>query len=187
MKSKKVFKILSKSSLVLFYFCILSGIITLLFESLYVWNPGCCSLPNFEPVFSYIDISFYQQPELYHDKSFRLLYLATNFTLFLLVTLFFWYMYKLLKNISKNSLFMYENVSILFKLGVTIIVVGSATTYLEGVLLSKALSALYVSNAEVVFSNLSYMDWIFNGIVLIIIAAALKTAVHAVEENKKTI
>lgn len=188
MKSKKIFKILSILSLILFYFITFTGVITLIMESLYVWNPSCCSLPTFEPIFSnYIEINFYQQPELYSDQSYRLLYLISTLSLFLVIFLTLWYMHKLLKNISIDSLFMYENVPILFKLGVTITVLGSASTYIEGVLLSKTLSALEITNAEVMFSNLSYMDWILNGIILIIIAAALKTAVHAVEENKKTI
>lgn len=187
MKSKKVFKILSILSLVLFYLVILFGIITLIMGALHVWKPGCCSLEEFNPVFSYMDIYFFQQPDLYNDQSFRLLTLISDGTVFLLAGLFLWFMYKLLKNIYKDSLFMYENASLIFKLGITIVIVGSAYTYTNGLLLSKILTILDIANAEVKFSNLSYVDTIFNGIVLIIIAAALKTAVHAVEENKKTI
>lgn len=187
MKSKKIFKILSILSLVLFYLIILLGIITVTMGALQVWKPGCCSLEEFNPVFSYIDIYFYQQPDLYDDPSFRLLTLISGVNTFLLIGLVLWFMYKLLKNIYKDSLFMYENASIIFKLGISIIIVGSVFTYTDGLLLSKTLAILDITNAEIKFSNLSYMDTIFNGIVLIIIAAALKTAVHAVEENKKTI
>lgn len=121
------------------------------------------------------------------EKSFMVLSLISITTMILTALLFLRLMYKLLKNIYKDSLFMYENVSIIFKLGLTYLILGTAFTYTDGLLLSKALSALDITNAEIQSSNLSYIDSITWGIVLIILASALKTAVHAVEENKKTI
>lgn len=190
MKSKKIFKILSTLSLVLFYLFTIFGILILVMESFYIWKPDSNFIKSwgeFEPIFTYINLNFYQQPEIYSDKSFRALSLVTTATAFLLVNLFLWFMHKLLKNIYADGLFMYENASIIFKLGITTIFVGAVSTYTDGLLSAKALAALDVSNADITFSNLYYMDWILNGIILLIIAAALKTAVHAVEENKKTI
>lgn len=187
MKSKKIFKLLSITSLVLFYAVALLSILILFMDAFYIWNPGCCGLPVFEPVFSFIDIQFYQQPELYNDRSFRLLSALSNIVIFSFLLPIFWYMYKLLKNIHADSLFMYENVSIFFKLGFVNLILGSAFNYMDSLLLSKSLTALDITNAELKFSNTFYLDSIASGIVLIIIAAALKSAVHAVEENKKTI
>lgn len=103
------------------------------------------------------------------------------------VLLFLWWMCKLLDNIYEDSLFSYENVSIVFKLGLTLIVAGTAYTYTDGLLLSKALAALTVSNAQISLSDLSYVDTLIGGIVLLLISWALKIAVRAVEENNKTI
>lgn len=82
---------------------------------------------------------------------------------------------------------MYENSSILLRLGITFLVLGSAFTYTDGLKLSKAITALDISNASIKFSNSAYVDFIIVGIVLLIISSAMKIAVNAVEENKKTI
>ncbi|KZE74423.1 hypothetical protein AV654_29485 [Paenibacillus elgii] len=190
MKSKIVFKIGAILCLICFYFVVLIGIFALGEHSLRLWSPDselARSFGDFQPLFSYIDLNFYQQPELYTDPSFVQLSFISTTCMLLFMLLFLWFMRKLLNNIYEDSLFSYENVSIVFKLGLTIIVTGSAYTYTDGLLLSKALAALTVSNAQISLSNLSYVDTITGGIVLLLISWALKIAVHAVEENSQTI
>src|SRR5699024_270003 len=187
---KAIFKLLSLLCLIVFYFTILIGIFAILLHLSFIWDADSAlskSFGKFEPIFSYLELHFYQEPNLYMEKSFMVLSLISITTMILTALLFLRLMYKLLKNIYKDSLFMYENVSIIFKLGLTYLILGTAFTYTDGLLLSKALSALDITNAEIQSSNLSYIDSITWGIVLIILASALKTAVHAVEENKKTI
>lgn len=187
MIKKNIFNSLSIICLILFCLTALLGILVFIMDLLYILKPGCCGLGTFEPLFSYIDIYYYQQPRLYEDQFFRFLTLISDMSLFLLATLILWFLKGLLKNIHTDSLFMYENVSILYNLGITTIVLGSIFTYSEEFLLTKALAALDITNAEITFSALSYIDMIISGIILIIIASALKRAVYAVEENKKTI
>lgn len=190
MKSKIVFKIGSILCLICFYLVILLGIFALGEHSLRLWNPDSDltrSFGDFQPLFGYIDLHFYQQPGLYTDPSFIQLSFISTACMLLFVLLFLWWMCKLLDNIYEDSLFSYENVSIVFKLGLTLIVAGTAYTYTDGLLLSKALAALTVSDAQISLSDLSYVDTLIGGIVLLLISWALKIAVHAVEENNKTI
>jgi len=190
MKSIYLFKILSILSLILFFIVLLTGVFGIMADASYIWWPDSSftkSLGEFEPLYAYMTLDFHQQPDIYTDQSFMVLSLFSNATLFLFVLLFLWLLYKLLKNIYKDSLFMYENVSILFWMGITFAVLGSATTYMDGLLLSKAITALDISNATIAFSNIGHTDFILGGIVMVIIAYALKKAVNAVEENKKTI
>ncbi|MBY7144950.1 DUF2975 domain-containing protein [Virgibacillus sp. NKC19-3] len=190
MKSNIIFKITSILCLVLFYLVLLTGVVTIIEYASRIWMPGsglARSFGTYEPIFGYMDLHFYQQPDLYADKSFIFLDFISYAGLFLFALLFLWFMYKLLKNIYGNSIFMYENVSILFKLGITFLVLGAATTFMDGLLLSKAITALDISNASIAFSNIAYVDFIIVGIVLLIISSAMKMAVNAVEENEKTI
>ncbi|TFJ92319.1 DUF2975 domain-containing protein [Lentibacillus salicampi] len=185
-----LFKISSLLSLLLFYFVLLTGLFTIVANVSYIWWPDSSftqSLGEFNPIYGYMTLDFYQQPDLYTDKSFMVLYFISNITLFLFALAFLWLMYKFLKNIYKEGLFMHENVSLLFGIGLTCLVLGSATTYTDGLLLSKAVTALDISNASIAFSNIAYADFIITGFVLMFIASALKTAVSAVEENKQTI
>src|SRR5690625_1785708 len=190
MRFNYLFKLLSILSLILFYIILLTGIITILADASYAWWPDSSfakSFGEFAPLYAYMTLDFYQQPEIYADQSFRFLSLFSDAALFLFVLLMLWLLYKFLKYIYKDSLFMYENVSILFWMGITFAVLGSATTYIDGLLVSKAITDLEISNASIAFSNIAYADFIFAGIVMVIFASALKKAVHAVEENKKTI
>ncbi|WP_164214339.1 DUF2975 domain-containing protein [Virgibacillus sp. YIM 98842] len=190
MRANIIFKISSILCFILFFIVLLTGLFTIAAGFSYIWWPDSSftkSLGEFEPIYAYMTFAFYGQPDLYTDSSFMVLSLFSDITLFLFVLLFLWLLYKLLKNIYKDSLFMYENVSILFWMGITFAVLGSATTYTDGLLLSKAIRELEISNASIAFSNIAYIDFIFGGIVMIIIAYALKKAVLAVEENKKTI
>ncbi|MDQ0298469.1 signal transduction histidine kinase [Salibacterium salarium] len=190
MKPKIFFKIGSIICSVLFYLILLLAVFILLEYGSRLWMPGSAlaeSFGSFAPTIAYIDIIFDQQPDIYTEQSIVVISFISSITALLLMLLFLWYMRKLLKNIYKDSLFMYENVSIILKLGISIMVLGSAFTYTDGLLLSKALTALDVSNGEVTFSNISYVDTVIGGGILMIIASALKIAVNAVEENKKTI
>lgn len=185
-----MFKMGSIVCMVGFYITILIGAVSVLEYSSRLWLPDsalAASFGAYQPIFGYIDIHFEQQPGIYMDSSFLELSFITTIFLVWLVMAFLWYMRKLLRNIYQDSLFMQENVSIIFRLGVTIMVLGSAFTYTDGLILSKALTAVDVSNATIQYSNISYIDAFIGGVVLLIIASAMKIAVEAVEENKKTI
>ncbi|ASN06252.1 hypothetical protein [Virgibacillus necropolis] len=82
---------------------------------------------------------------------------------------------------------MHENISILLKMGFTILIAGTLSSYLDGLLLSKALARLQLVNAQMSYYNFRFIDVLSAGFVLIIFSLALKRAVHAVEENKNTI
>ncbi|ASA21436.1 hypothetical protein [Paenibacillus donghaensis] len=177
MKSKIWFKVGSNVSLVLFYFMIVLGIASVIGH--YVGE--------FEPIFGQFDLVFNEYPALYADQSFINLSLLTVIAVFAFSILFTWYMHKLLKNIYKESLFMQQNVTILFKLGITFLVLGCSFNYMDGLLAVRALDTLEIANASLVYANLSYIDPLIGGILLLIIASALKVAVRAVEENNQTI
>lgn len=190
MKSKRIFKIASIICLICFYLSILLGIFVLMEGGTHLWIPNSGlaeSFDPFKPIFSEVDIDFFQAPPIYDDTWFLALNLVLGVVTVITALLFFWLMYKLLKNIHADSLFMYANVSILIKLGLTVGILGAAFTYLERYILKQVLEEMHIDNAQISLSSLSYIDSILSGIVLIIIAFALKTAVHAVEENKKTI
>jgi len=190
MKPNFIFKFSSILCLILFYLVLLIAVFTLIENVSYIWWPDSSftkSFGTFEPIYGYMNLDFYQQPELYAERSFRLLSLLSNVTLLLFALSFLWLLYKFLKNISKEGLFMYQNVTILFWMGIVFAVLGAATTYTDGLLLSKAITEIDISNASISFSNIAYADFIIAGIVMILIASALKTAVHAVDENRKTI
>lgn len=190
MRSNIIFKILSILCFILFFIVLLTGVFTITAGASYIWwpdSPFTKSLEEFEPIYAYMTLDFYQQPDIYTDKSFMVISLLSDITLFLFVLVFLWLLYKFLKNIYKEELFMYENVSILFWMGITFSILGSVTTYTDGLLLSKAIKDLDISNASISFSNIAYLDFVFAGMVMMIFAYALKKAVHAVEENKKTI
>lgn len=80
-----------------------------------------------------------------------------------------------------------ENISILMKMGFTVLIVGTLSSYLDGLLLSKALAHVQIKNAQMTYSNVAYIDVLTAGFVLIIFSLALKRAVYAVVENKHTI
>ncbi|SFB04540.1 Protein of unknown function [Lentibacillus halodurans] len=190
MTSNFIFRISSMLSLILFYLVLLIGLFTLIANGSYIWWPHSAftnSLGEFEPLYGYMTLNFSQQPDLYTDKSFMVLSFISNLILFLFMLSFLWLLYRFLKNIYTDGLFMYENVSILFRMGIAFAVLGSAATYMDGLLLSKAMTALEISNASIGFSNIAYADFIIAGIVIMLIASALKTAANAVEENEKTI
>ncbi|MMZ64570.1 hypothetical protein D1872_269100 [compost metagenome] len=82
---------------------------------------------------------------------------------------------------------MNENVPVFYRLGISIIVLGTLFNYTEGVMLSQAIGELKITNASISLTDISYVDSLISGFILIIIASALKIAVRAVEENKNTI
>ncbi len=67
------------------------------------------------------------------------------------------------------------------------LILGTISFYLDGLLFDKTLAMLEIENATVSFSNIDYIESIFSGITCLLIGAALKTAVKAIEENKYTI
>lgn len=190
MNWKVWFNILSKVCLVLFYVIALVFVITTLEHVSLIWfsDSGLAdSFRPYEPIFNYIQLTFHNQPQLYNERSFLILSFISLSTSLLFMMLFLWFMQKLLKNIYVKSLFLYENVSIIWKLGIITIVLGTVSTYIDEQITSQTLKLLNISNATIEYSTLNYIDTIISGIVLILIAAALKYAVNAVEENEQTI
>ncbi|MFC0186769.1 DUF2975 domain-containing protein [Fictibacillus aquaticus] len=185
-----LFKVLSKISIILFYVLSAFGMLIIVLDSFRVFAPDSAitkSLGEVEPIFSYLNLNFHEQPAVYSQKSFLMLSLVSTITTFAVVVLFLWFMHKLLKNIHTDSLFMIENVSILMKMGLTIMIIGAASSLIEGILINRSLSDVQIANATISYSNIQFADYVINGIVLIIFSLALKKAVIAVEENKHTI
>ena len=190
MKWKYGFNLLANVCFILFFLIALTTIFELIEHIPRIWFPDSDltkSLGEFDPIFGNFVIEFDAQPSLYSEQSFLILSFVFTTSLMVLCLLFLWFMRKLLKNIYKDSLFMYENVSIIYKLGVTILVFGTATNYTDQLLSSRMLQTLTITNANVQFSNYAYLDAFIGGVVLLLIGAALKHAVSAVEENKHTI
>lgn len=190
MKLNWMFGVGSKVCQILFYVLFMVTFFIIIDHVAHLWFPDSGftqSLGPFEPIFGMGSIYFDQNPELYTESSFIALSFLSNLSMMVLTHMFLWYMHHLLRNVGKNSLFMYENVAILFRLGLFIIVMGCLFSYSDDLLFSKALSRLDITNGQLIVSSLSYIDFILGGLVLLIIALSLKKAVHAVEENKNTI
>lgn len=185
----KLFKFLSLLSLIFFYAFLASGLFVISSEAIATAKPESAFAKSwgFDPVYTDFNIYFHHFPDLYNDPTFRLLDLVTEGTTFLLIVLVLWYLHKLFKNIYKDNLFVYKNVSVIFRLGFAILVFGTVSSFTNGLLESRVISELQIKNAEVVLSNLSYLDYLLTGFVLMIVSIALKKAVQAVEENKDTI
>ncbi|WP_440117825.1 DUF2975 domain-containing protein [Paenibacillus sp. QZ-Y1] len=190
MKSNWMFSVGSKICQILFYVLFIVTFFIIMDHAAHLWFPDSGftqSLGPFQPIFGLGNIYFDQDPELYTEKGFIALSFLSNLSVMVLAHMFLWYMHRLLRNVGKNSLFMYENVAILFRLGLFIIVMGCLFSYSDDLLFSKALNQLDITNGLLIVSTMSYIDFILGGLVLLIIAFALKKAVHAVEENKNTI
>ncbi|MBH0170216.1 MAG: DUF2975 domain-containing protein [Bacillota bacterium] len=190
MKWKIFYKYGAKLCSVLFYVIGLIGIFTLVYHLSYLMSPTgelAKSFGAFDPVYSNLTLVFDQQPLLYKDEEFIVLSLVTSIIMFVFALIFLRLMRKLLQNLHQESLFMMENVKILFKMGITILVLGSAFTFMDELLMTKALKEIHVTNASVTYTGLAYVDTFFTGIFVMILASALKVAVEAVEENKHTI
>ncbi|WP_211747793.1 DUF2975 domain-containing protein [Paenibacillus sp. Marseille-Q4541] len=190
LKSKKLFKAGSILCMILFYLTALVGIFIVGEHVAHLWfqdSSFTTFLGPFEPIFSYADLYFYEEPELYSSTSFLALSFASGILSIGTALLFLWYLSKFLKNLNKDGLFMKENVPILYKLGMVNLILGTAFVYLDGYLLKQALQELEIVNADMVFTDFSYWDSLISGFILILFASALKSAVHAVEENKNTI
>ncbi|CAM4224940.1 DUF2975 domain-containing protein [Paenibacillus macerans] len=190
MKSKMFFKAGSVASLIVFFVALLIGVLEAIEHVSRLWFAGSGwtgVLGDFEPVFSYIDIHFLANPELYDSRAFIALSFVNSISALLLIALSAFYMHKLLRNIHRDSLFMYENVSVFYKLGIVIIVLGTLFNYTESVMLTQAIGELQIVGASIQLTDISYVDSLISGFVMMIIASALKIAVNAVEENKNTI
>ncbi|MDX8045621.1 hypothetical protein SH601_06430 [Gracilibacillus sp. S3-1-1] len=145
------------------------------------------SFDNFEPIISWVDIQFDQQPDLYLNTDIQLYSFISTVAACSLCLSVLRLCDKLFKNIYQDSLFTYKNVKIFYTLGIIILSLGTIFTYVDGLLFDKTIEILNVVNATISFSNISYMDALFTGIACLLIGAALKVAVKAVEENKYTI
>lgn len=190
MKLKKTMcKILSLLSLIFFYVLSVLGLLITGAESVTVVKPESTFAKSwgFEPIYIDMNIHFDHSPDLYNDQAFRVLDVLSVGTTFLFVVLILWYVHKLFRNIYKDNVFMYENVSVIFRLGLVFLVVGTLYAFTNGLLESKAVQQLRITNAEVEIFNMSYVDFLLTGVVLVIASTSMKKAVHAVEENKDTI
>ncbi|SFE58769.1 DUF2975 domain-containing protein [Alteribacillus iranensis] len=190
MKSPTIFYIGSWISLIFVYFVGLLGLFTTLEHASRLWFPDSAlasTFGRFEPIFGSLDVRFTDQPALYAKDSFIALSFVSNITVMILAALVAWYLHKLLRNIYRNSLFMFENVSIFYKLGFIILILGSAAHYIDGMMVSQAIRELAITNAFLTIPNLFYIDTVVAGVFLILLASALNVAVKAVEENRQTI
>jgi len=98
-----------------------------------------------------------------------------------------WLIYKLLRNLTIDKFFTMKNVAIIRNLGINAIILGSISNFTEGLLLSKIFRILDITNANITFSNMSYLDTILNGVLFILISYGMKIATRAIEENEQTI
>lgn len=190
MRLKSLFRMGSILCLVLFYSILVIETFAVLSHICYLWFPQSeftKSLGSFDPFFSDINLHFNQEPNLYTHKSFIILSLISSSSLLLLGASIAWYMHKLLRNVYRDSFFVRENVSIFFKLGLFTMILGTLSCYTESLMLTQTIQELEITNAHMNITDFSYIDSMVSGLILIIISAALKTAVHAVEENKHTI
>lgn len=145
------------------------------------------SFGEFEPVFSLMIIEFESHPNLYDTNEMLILSFISSTAVFLLCFIVLRLLDKLFQNIYRESLFVKKNVNLFYGLGITILILGTSFFYLDGLIFNKVIQELEISNATIEFSNTNYIDSLFTGIVFILIGAALKVAVIAVEENKYTI
>lgn len=100
MKSKIIFKIGSLISLIGFYLMMFLMIFMLMegLSRLFIPASGFAdSFGPLEPVFAYFTIDFRQQPAIYEEGQFLILYFVNELTTGLTALLFFWFMYKLFK------------------------------------------------------------------------------------------
>lgn len=185
--SKKLLKAGYILCMILFYItAVFGGIFVVIDHVFHLWfpdHPVTVFLGPFEPVFAYVNLYFYEQPELYNSTSFLTLsFLGSIFSVGIGL-LFLWYVSRLIKNIDKIGLFNKVNVSILYKLGTVTLILGTISDYLDSFLLKQAIQELEIGNADFVLTDFSYLGSLLSGIVLILFAAALKKAVHAIEEK----
>lgn len=187
---KVLFKVASIICLIGFYLFIPITIFVIAYHIGYIWFPETSFTKSFgiyEPMVSYLTITFTEQPELIMEENYQILSFFSSITLFLTGLILFWVLYKLFQNIHKESLFVDKNVILFYWLGWTMLILGTISFYLDGLLFDKTLAMLEIENATVSFSNIDYIESIFSGITCLLIGAALKTAVKAIEENKYTI
>ncbi|KAB8128078.1 hypothetical protein F9U64_16800 [Gracilibacillus oryzae] len=190
MKLRALFKFAYLLCSVLFYPALLFSVFSLAYHIAFLWFPDSGfaeSLAPFEPFYSYLWIYFEEVPEVYLDRDVIFLSFISSIFFIMLILIGLRVLHKLFKNIYKESLFIEQNVKLLYILGGTDLVLGSIFIYFDGLIFEKVLSALAISNATVEFINIDYVDTIISGIIFIMIGAALKVAVRAIEENKYTI
>lgn len=190
MRSKKILNISSKIVLLLLSLLLLVLLIELLefFSRIFYPTSGLTeSFGILEPVFSFLNIHFYQEPVLYSNTNFIILTLMNRITTVTFAIILIWLIYKLLRNLTKDKFFTMKNVAIIRNLGINAIILGSISNFTEGLLLSKIFRILDITNANITFSNMSYLDTILNGVLFILISYGMKIATRAIEENEQTI
>ncbi|SHM52650.1 hypothetical protein [Gracilibacillus kekensis] len=190
MKLTNVFRLAYILCRVLFIVIIPLAIFSVLYHVAYLFYPNstfAASFGEFEPLFSFLTIEFQKQPAFYLNNDIIILSFISTIAVLLLVLFSLRILDKLFQNIYNRSLFINKNVSLFYQLGSTVLVLGSIFSYLDGLLFDKTIEALNITNATVSFSNVSYVDPIITGIICLMIGAALRVAVQAVEENKYTI
>ncbi|MFC4403029.1 DUF2975 domain-containing protein [Gracilibacillus xinjiangensis] len=190
MKLKALFKFAYIFCSIGFYLALLITLFSILYHSAFLWYPNSDftqTFGSFEPFYSYLLIYFKEVPAVYQEKNIIILSFisSTLFSMWILVGLRI--LHKLFKNIYKESLFIEQNVKLLYILGGVDLVIGSLFIYFDGLLFEKALNALDITNAMVEFTNIDYVETIVSGVIFMMIGAALKVAVRAIEENKYTI
>ncbi|SFL43529.1 hypothetical protein SAMN04487943_101536 [Gracilibacillus orientalis] len=185
-----LFKVAYLICRILFILVIPIALFGILYHIAYVFFPHsnfAASFGNFEPIFSYLTIEFEKQLDLFMKTEIRTLSFIGTVSLFILALFVLRILDKLFQNVYKHSLFMEENVNLFYKMGILILSLGTIFCYIDGLLFNKTIEALHITNASIQFSNFSYLDSILSGAVCLLIGAALKVAVKAVEENKYTI
>ncbi len=190
MNSKLLFKVAYLICRVLFILIIPIALYGILYHIAYIFFPNssfAASFGNFEPIYSYLTIEFERQPDIFMQADLRILSFISEVSLFILVLGILRMIDKLFQNVYKNSLFMKENVNLFYRIGILILSLGTIFFYIDGLIFDKTIEGLNITNASIEFSNLSYIDTIISGIAFLLIGAALKVAVKAVEENKYTI
>ncbi|SER68305.1 Protein of unknown function [Gracilibacillus ureilyticus] len=190
MKLKALFKFAYIFCSIGFYLALIISFFSFAYHIAYLWFPEsnfAKSVGPFEPMYSYLIIYFEEIPAIYLDKNVIMLSFIATITLFLYILVVLRILHKLFKNIYRQSLFIEQNVKLLYMLGAIDLVLGSVFIYFDGLIFEKVLTALEITNATVEFTNIDYIETIISGVIFIMIGAALKVAVRAIEENKYTI
>jgi len=134
MRSKKILNISSKIVLLLLSLLLLVLLIELLefFSRIFYPTSGLTeSFGILEPVFSFLNIHFYQEPVLYSNTNFIILTLMNRITTVTFAIILIWLIYKLLRNLTKDKFFTMKNVAIIRNLGINAIILGSISNFTE--------------------------------------------------------
>ncbi|MBD7968474.1 hypothetical protein [Paenibacillus gallinarum] len=189
MKLRKLLKPSYILCMILFYItAVFGGIFTVIDHVFHLWfpdHPITLFLGPFEPVFSYVNLYFYEHPELYSSTSFLTLSFLSSISLMGWALLFLWYISRLIKNIDKKGLFKKVNVSILYKLGIATLILVTIYSNIDSYLLKQAIQELEIVNADLVLEDFPYFDGLFSAVGFFIFAFALNKAIRAIEGKEQ--